>query len=73
MENIPAQRVYDIIKGRRNVTAETAVLLGELLGMSPTIWAHRAADYDLWEALRNRAEAANPTRTPAATDSPRRA
>jgi len=58
MRHIPAQRVYDVIKKRRNVSVETAVLLGELFDMSPQFWLHLAADYDLWEALQAR-KAAN--------------
>lgn len=49
-----AQRLYDIIKGRRNVTAQTAVLLGELFTMSPEFWMNLASDWDLWHAIEAR-------------------
>src|SRR5687767_11700444 len=56
MDHIPAQRVHDIIKGRRNVSTETAILLGELFEMSAAFWVSLASNFDLWHALQTRAE-----------------
>ena len=44
---IPAQRVNDIIKGRRRITAETAWLFSDALGTSPQFWMNLQAMYDL--------------------------
>ena len=54
MEHISAQRLHDIIKKRRNVSADSAVVLGLFFDMSPQFWLHLAADYDLWEVLEAR-------------------
>lgn len=50
MSNIPAQRLHDIIKGRRGVTAETAILLSELLGTTAEFWMNLQAGVDLFDA-----------------------
>jgi addiction module HigA family antidote len=44
-------RLNEIVAGKRSVTAETAVLFGELTGTNPRMWLHLQADYDLWHAL----------------------
>src|ERR1051326_6505564 len=45
-------RLNEIVKGKRGVTAETAVLLAALTGTSPQFWATLQSDHDLWHALR---------------------
>jgi len=45
----------EIVLGKRAVTAETAVLMGELAKTNPRLWLHLQADYDLWHALKERA------------------
>jgi addiction module HigA family antidote len=47
-------RLNEIVLGKRGVTAETAVLMGELTKTDPRLWLHLQADYDLWRALRAR-------------------
>ena len=47
-------RLNEIVLGKRGVTAETAVLMGELTGTTPGLWLHMQADYDLWHALQAR-------------------
>jgi addiction module HigA family antidote len=47
-------RLNEIVAGKRGVTAETAVLLGELTGTNPRMWLHLQADHDLWQALHQR-------------------
>ena len=58
--NVPVQRVNQIIKGRRGVSAETAVLLGRVLDTDPWFWMQLQAQYDLWFAQRE-VEAVAPT------------
>lgn len=60
---VPIQRVNTIVNGKRGITAETAILLSEVLNTSPEIWMGLQSDYDLWHALRRRsAESARPHR-----------
>ncbi|MBI5477561.1 MAG: HigA family addiction module antidote protein [Deltaproteobacteria bacterium] len=44
---IPVQRVNEIVKGKRGVSADTAWLLAEALGTSPEFWLNLQANYDL--------------------------
>ena len=46
-----ANRLNEIVAGKRAVTAETAVLMGALTGTDPRMWLHLQADHDLWQAL----------------------
>jgi addiction module HigA family antidote len=48
-----ANRLNEIVAGKRAVTAETAVLFAALTGTSPQVWLHLQTDYDLWHALRD--------------------
>ncbi len=43
-------RVHDIIRGKRAITADTALRLGRALGTSPQFWLALQANYDLWAA-----------------------
>ena len=47
---MPSQRLYDIIKGRRGVTAETAVLLTTILPTTAEFWMTKQVALDLWNA-----------------------
>ena len=44
---IPHSRLTDIIKGRRSVTADTALRFARFYGNSPGFWLSLQADYDL--------------------------
>jgi addiction module HigA family antidote len=44
---IPVQRVNEIVKGKRGVSAETAWLLAGALGTTPEFWLNLQRDYDL--------------------------
>src|SRR5205809_806256 len=44
--------VSQILKGRRRVTAETAIRLSRFLGLEPGTWLRLQAAYDLEEAQR---------------------
>jgi antitoxin HigA-1 len=46
---IPITRVSEIIKGRRRVTADTALRLSTFFGNSPRFWLGLQNDYDLEE------------------------
>lgn len=47
---IPLNRLNEIIRGRRAITADTAIRLGRLLKMSPEFGMAIQADWDLWHA-----------------------
>jgi addiction module HigA family antidote len=47
---ISAQRVNEIIRGKRGVTAETAWLLAEALRTTPDFWANLQSAHDLARA-----------------------
>ena len=47
---IPLNRLNEIIRGRRGVSAETALLLARLFKVSPEFWMQLQSDWDLWHA-----------------------
>lgn len=44
---IPASRINAIIKGKRAITADTALRFGRFFGTSPDLWLGLQMDYDL--------------------------
>jgi addiction module HigA family antidote len=44
---VPANRVSEILRGRRSITADTALRLGRWLGSSPQFWMNLQRSYDL--------------------------
>lgn len=44
---VPPRRINEIVKGRRAITADTALRLGRFFGMSPQFWLNLQAHYDL--------------------------
>lgn len=56
---IPFQRLNSIIKGRRGVSADTALLLEALTRWDAQIWLTLQAKWDLWQALRARGKKPN--------------
>ncbi len=49
---VPIQRVNTLINGKRDMTAETAILLSRALKTSPEFWMNLQVAYDLFEARR---------------------
>ncbi len=47
---VPVQRVNTLVNGKRDVTAETAMLLGRALKTSPEFWMNLQVACDLFEA-----------------------
>ena len=39
--------VYEIVRGRRAISADVALRLGKYFGMTPQFWMNLQADYDL--------------------------
>jgi addiction module HigA family antidote len=44
---VPVTRVNDIVRGRRAVTADTALRLARFFGTTPQFWMNLQANYDL--------------------------
>lgn len=47
--DIPQTRVSQILKGRRRITADTALRLSKYFGNSPKFWLGLQDDYDIEE------------------------
>lgn len=45
--HVPVTRVNDIVRGRRSITADTALRLARYFGTTPQFWANLQAHYDL--------------------------
>ncbi len=50
---IPASRLTEITKGRRSITAETALRLAKFFGTSAAFWLGLQTEHDLEEAERS--------------------
>ncbi len=48
--NVPANRINDIIRGRREVSADTALRLGRYFGTTARFWLNAQAAYSLSKA-----------------------
>jgi addiction module HigA family antidote len=47
---VPANRLSEIMRGARDVTADTAIRLGRYFGTDPRFWLNLQAAYDLSQA-----------------------
>jgi addiction module HigA family antidote len=56
---IPQTRISEIIKGRRRITADTALRLSKYFGTSAKFWLGLQDDYDLEEETTKKAEELN--------------
>lgn len=45
--HVPATRLNDVVRGRRGITADTALRLGRYLGTSAQFWLNLQSVYDL--------------------------
>jgi antitoxin HigA-1 len=45
--NVPANRMSEIVRGRRGVTGDTALRLARFFGMSPQFWLNLQSAHDL--------------------------
>ena len=43
----PATRINDIVRGKRAITADTALRLGRYFGTTPQFWINLQANFDL--------------------------
>jgi addiction module HigA family antidote len=54
--HVPVTRVTEILHGRRAVTADTALRLGQYFGTTPEFWLNLQQAYDLSKAQADTAE-----------------
>ena len=47
--NIPATRISQIIKGKRSITADTALRFSKYFGTTPDFWLGLQIEYDIRE------------------------
>ena len=52
--HISAPRVNDLVRGKRGITADTALRLSRYFGNSAQFWIGLQSGYDLWAASRNK-------------------
>ena len=50
---ISTNRLNELVRGKRGVTAATAIRLADLLGTTPELWLNLQATWDLWQAYRS--------------------
>lgn len=48
--NVPANRVNQIVRGKRSITGDTAIRFGLALGTSPEMWLRLQSRYELEKA-----------------------
>lgn len=48
--SVPANRVTEIVRGERDITADTAIRLGRYFGTDPRFWLNLQAAHDLSKA-----------------------
>jgi addiction module HigA family antidote len=53
---VPPNRIHAIVHGRRAITAETALRLGQALGTSAELWLGLQMEYDLRKAKQEYAD-----------------
>lgn len=66
---IPQTRVSEILKGRRRITADTALRLAKFFGNTPQFWLGLQNDYDLEESQKFMGNELEEIHTMAAVDS----
>jgi antitoxin HigA-1 len=52
--DVPANRLTEIMRGTRDVTADTAIRLGRYFGTDPRFWLNLQVAYDLSKAEKSR-------------------
>jgi addiction module HigA family antidote len=57
--SIPQTRISEILKGRRRITADTALRLSQFFGTSAKFWLGLQDDYDIEEEKEQKAKEIN--------------
>lgn len=59
--NVPALRISQIVRGRRAITADTALRLARYFGTTPQLWTNWQSNYELELAKRELEDEINKT------------
>ena len=52
--HVSAPRVNDLVRGKRSITANTAMRLGKYFGASPQLWLNLQNKHDIRRAAKNK-------------------
>jgi addiction module HigA family antidote len=52
--HVSAPRVNDLVRGKRSITADTAMRLSRYFGTTPQLWLGLQMDHDLWVAAKDK-------------------
>ena len=52
--HVSAPRVNDLVRGKRSITADTAMRLSTYFGTSAQLWLGLQMDHDIWVAAKNK-------------------
>jgi len=52
--HVSAPRVNDLVRGKRSITADTAMRLSAYFGTSAQLWLGLQMDHDLWVAAKDK-------------------
>jgi len=71
LAGLPRKHINELCRGRRAVTADTALILARVFGTTPDFWLNTQRRTDIWEALhtpdrRTRIQRAKPFKPKAA-------
>ena len=64
--SVPANRIVNILLGKRSITADTALRLSIYFGSGPEIWMNLQTNYDLAVAIRDHGKTLKKTVRPRA-------
>lgn len=53
--HVPVPRINDVVRGKRAISADTAIRLGTYFGLPPQFWLNLQNDYDLRLASKDKA------------------
>jgi len=52
--HVSSPRVNELVRGKRSITADTAIRLSRYFGTSPQLWLRLQVDHDLWIAAKDK-------------------
>jgi antitoxin HigA-1 len=52
--HVSAPRVNDLVRGKRSITADTAMRLSKYFGTSAQLWLNLQNKHDIWLAAKNK-------------------
>jgi len=52
--HVSAPRINDLVRGKRSITADTAMRLSRYFGTSAQLWLGLQMDRDIWIAAKNK-------------------